>query len=167
LAFLPIAEGSWKAIYIRLLPVFQVFFLTTSEAWLYWLFITRQNVLHEHEENKQSIAAGLTAGAVILLLILIIAVTGMGIGAGTQFWGKAGCPSFTGSFGLPVGLLWPGCWFKNWVGKLPDFSRMTEQSYPVVDHIFRALAKYSAGSQPVFHRALPAELRKLPLLRRG
>ncbi len=92
LAFLPIAEGSWKAIYIRLLPVFQVFFLTTSEAWLYWLFITRQNVLHEHEENKQSIAAGLTAGAVILLLILIIAVTGMGIGAGTQFWGKAGVP---------------------------------------------------------------------------
>lgn len=100
--------GRWSAVFIRLKPVLQFIFLFVSEAWLYWLLITRRKILGEQKDNNQAAIAGLAAGVIILSLILVIAITGMGIGAGTQFWGKAGVPILHWQIWIAAGVavLW-------------------------------------------------------------
>ncbi len=92
LAFLPEDIGRWTAIYARLEPIFGFFFVIISITWLYWLFVSRQREITLVKEGKHAITAALTVFVIFVLTILVIFFTGMGIGPGTQFWGKAGVP---------------------------------------------------------------------------
>ena len=92
-AFLPLdGLGRWNAIYDRINGLLQLVFLFISKIWIFWLFQKKRFALCTDKSNNPGIIAGIVLSVVIVMAVLIVALTGMGIGTGTQFWGKSGIP---------------------------------------------------------------------------
>ncbi|NMB53715.1 MAG: glycosyltransferase family 39 protein [Leptolinea sp.] len=88
----PESLGRWWALYVRICPVFRLFFLIVSELWILWLYLTRRDSFSYDKDSKQAVLAGAIFAACFLMITLLIVFTGKGIGLGTQFWGKSGVP---------------------------------------------------------------------------
>jgi len=88
----PESLGRWWALFVRICPVFRLFFLIVSELWILWLYLTRRDSFSFDKDSKQAVLAGAIFAACFLVITLLIVFTGKGIGLGTQFWGKSGVP---------------------------------------------------------------------------
>jgi hypothetical protein len=105
-AFLPPEGlGRWNAIYDRVNGLLQLGFLYISKVWIFWLFQKRLFSNIPLKGHRPSIIAGLVLSTCILLVVLIISLTGMGIGAGTQFWGKSGIPVLHWQVGAALAVM--------------------------------------------------------------
>ena len=92
-AFLPPdGLGRWNAIYDRINGLLQLTFLFISKIWIFWLFQKKRFASLTDQSNNPAIIVAMVLGGIILLVVLFITITGMGIGPGTQFWGKSGIP---------------------------------------------------------------------------
>jgi hypothetical protein len=103
IAFLPPnGLGRYTAAYDRVNGLLQLAFFYITKLWIFWLFQkSRFNTLTS-AENRKAFIAGSVLAAFIIFIVAFIAVTGMGIGAGTQFWGKSGIPVLHWQIGLAL-----------------------------------------------------------------
>jgi hypothetical protein len=92
-AFLsPDGLGRWNVVYDRINGLLQLAFLYVTKIWIFWLFQKKQFSDLADKSNRPAVLAGLVLAGFIVLVVLFIACTGMGIGPGTQYWGKSGIP---------------------------------------------------------------------------
>jgi hypothetical protein len=92
-AFLsPDGLGRWNAVYDRINGLLQLAFLYVTKIWIFWLSQKKQYTFLADKSNRPAILAGLILTGLIALAAVFIACTGMGIGPGTQYWGKSGIP---------------------------------------------------------------------------
>lgn len=106
MAFLPPGGmGRWNAVYDRINGLLQLVFLHTSLVWIFSIFLKKRFGSLSEKANRGATFAGVFLTAFILLAVVYIALTGMGIGPGTQFWGKSGIPILHWQIGVALAVM--------------------------------------------------------------
>ncbi len=113
-AFLPPdGLGRWNSVYDRINGLLQLAFLYVTKIWIFGLFQNKRLTSLLRQFTRQDWIAGLVPGGIILMAVLIISITGMGIGKGTQFWGKSGIPVLHWQVGAALTVMAVFCVMKD------------------------------------------------------
>lgn len=104
-AYLPLTEvDRWGLIYLRIQPIINLALLGAVELLVAWFYCTKKNAFPTSEDLERNILPGLVFAVIIAILWVTISLTGLGVGEGTQFWGKSGTPILHWQIGLSAAI---------------------------------------------------------------
>ncbi len=164
MAFLPPGGmGRWNAVYDRVNGLLQLFFLFTSLIWFFWIFLKKRFGSLSDKANREATFAGVFLAGLILLVVGFIVCTGMGIGPGTQFWGKSGIPVLHWQIGAALAVmaavtLLDGRVFSAkpaWIKDLAVFALLWLTAFILWQSIPTPVSRFVTASYPPNYTAYP------------